>query len=177
MKPSLHVKERTKEPPLEGRRLVLALALSSALLAAGCATPRMTPVDANAYWSGRMAIQVLKNPPESLSAGFELQGSAQAGEMVLLSPVGTTLARLEWTSQGARLAQGQQQIDSTSLQRLAARLTGTELPIAALFEWLAGRPAEAPGWQVDLSAHAQGRISAERREPSPGAVLRIALDR
>lgn len=173
MKPSPHA----KEPTLEGRRRVLALALSSALLAAGCATPRMTPVDANAYWSGRMAIQVLKDPPESMSAGFELQGSAQAGEMVLLSPIGTTLARLEWTPQGARLAQGQQQVDSPSLQRLGARLTGTELPIAALFEWLAGRPADAPGWQVDLSAHAQGRISAERREPSPGALLRIALDR
>ena len=168
---------RSKESPYNARRRALALALSCALLAAGCATPRMTPVDANAYWSGRMAIQVLKDPPESLSAGFELQGSALTGEMVLLSPIGTTLARLEWTPQGARLAQGQQQLESTSLQRLGARLTGTELPIAALFEWLAGRPAEAPGWQVDLSAHAQGRISAERREPSPGAVLRIALDR
>jgi outer membrane lipoprotein LolB len=167
----------SKEFPLNARRRVLALALSCALLAAGCATPRMTPVDANAYWSGRMAIQVLKDPPETLSAGFELQGSAQAGEMVLLSPIGTTLARLEWTPQGARLAQGQQQVESTNLQRLGARLTGTELPIAALFEWLAGRTAEAPGWQVDLSAHAQGRISAERREPRPGAVLRIALDR
>lgn len=173
MKPRSHV----KEPTTESRRWVLTLALSSTLLAAGCATPRMPPVDSNAYWSGRMAIQVLKDPPESLSAGFELQGSAQAGEMVLLSPIGTTMARLEWTPQGARLAQGQQQINSTSLQRLGTRLTGTDLPIAALFEWLAGRPAEVPGWQVDLSAHAQGRISAERREPSPGAVLRIALDR
>jgi outer membrane lipoprotein LolB len=122
----------------------MVMAMACTLLAAGCATPRMVAVDANAYWSGRMAIQVLKEPPESLSAGFELQGSAQAGEMVLLSPIGTTLARLEWTPQGARLAQGQQQLESTSLQRLGARLTGTELPIAALFEWLAGRPAEAP---------------------------------
>ena len=173
MKPSAIANEAR----YRGHRRVMAMAMACTLLAAGCATPRMIPLDANAYWSGRMAIQVLKNPPESLSAGFELQGSAQTGEMVLLSPIGTTLARLEWTPQGARLAQGQQQVESTSLQRLGARLTGTELPIAALFEWLAGRPAEAPGWQVDLSAHAQGRISAERREPSPGAVLRIALDR
>ena len=173
MKPSAIANEAR----YRGHRRVMAMAMACTLLAAGCATPRMIPLDANAYWSGRMAIQVRKNPPESLSAGFELQGSAQTGEMVLLSPIGTTLARLEWTPQGARLAQGQQQVESTSLQRLGARLTGTELPIAALFEWLAGRKAEAPGWQVDLSAHAQGRISAERREPSPGAVLRIALDR
>ena len=169
--------EHAQAPTHPARQRVWVLAMACALLTAGCATPRMSPVDANAYWTGRMAIQVLKDPPESLSAGFELQGSAQAGEMVLLSPIGTTLARLEWTTQGARLAQGQQQVNTPSLQKLATRLTGTELPIAALFEWLAGRPAEAPGWQVDLSAHAQGRISAERREPSPGAVLRIALDR
>jgi outer membrane lipoprotein LolB len=166
-----------QHPARQGWRPLAVLALACALLAAGCATPRMSPLDASAHWSGRMAIQVLKDPPESLSASFELQGSAQAGEMVLLSPIGTTLARLEWTPQGARLAQGQQHVDSPSLQKLGARLTGTELPIAALFEWLAGRPAQAPGWQVDLSAHAQGRISAERREPSPAAVLRIALDR
>jgi outer membrane lipoprotein LolB len=173
MKPCM----QTPKLDLQGRRRVLGLATACCLFATGCATPRMIPLDDKAYWSGRMAIQVLKNPPESLSAGFELQGSAVAGEMVLLSPIGTTLARLEWTPEGARLAQGQQQMESPSLQRLGARLTGTELPIAALFEWLAGRPAEAPGWQVDLSAHAQGRISAERREPTPGALLRIALDR
>lgn len=115
--------------------------------------------------------------PESLSASFELQGSAQTGEMVLISPIGTTLARLEWTPQRARLVQGSHQLESSSLQKLGAHLTGTELPIAALFEWLAGRTAEAPGWQVDLSAHAQGRIAAERRLPAPGALLRIVLDR
>ena len=153
------------------------LSIAGALLAAGCATPRIKPVDTHAYWSGRMAIQVLKDPPESLSASFELQGSAQKGEMVLLSPIGTTLARLEWTPTGARLVQGTHQLESSSLQKLGAHLTGTELPITALFEWLAGKAAEAPGWQVDLSAHAQGRIAAERRLPAPGALLRIALDR
>lgn len=153
------------------------LSIAWVLLAAGCAAPRMKPVDTQAYWSGRMAIQVLKDPPESLSASFELQGSAQTGEMVLISPIGTTLARLEWTPQRARLVQGSHQLESSSLQKLGAHLTGTELPIAALFEWLAGRTAEAPGWQVDLSAHAQGRIAAERRLPAPGALLRIVLDR
>ncbi|MCE2781019.1 lipoprotein insertase outer membrane protein LolB [Limnohabitans sp.] len=130
-----------------------------------------------ADFSGRLAIQVLKDPPESLSASFELQGSAQSGQMLLLSPIGTTLARLQWQPEFARLEQGQQQIDSSSLQQLATQLTGTELPILALFEWLAGRAATAAGWQVDLSQHAQGRITAERRLPTPATVLRIALDR
>jgi outer membrane lipoprotein LolB len=87
------------------------------------------------------------------------------------------LARLQWQAEYARLEQGQEQVVGTSLQNLAARLTGTELPIGALFDWLAGRPSEASGWQVDLSSHAQGRITAERRLPAPVTVLRIVLDR
>lgn len=152
-------------------------ALFLALILSGCVSPKITPVNNNAYWAGRMAIQVLKEPPETLSASFELQGSAQTGEMVLLSPIGTTLARLEWTPQSARLEQGSERLESPSLQTLGTRLTGTDLPVAALFEWLAGYPAEASGWQVDLSAHAQGRISAERRTPAPATLLRIVLNR
>lgn len=159
------------------RLRTLLPALILALLATGCASPRLSANDPNAYWSGRMALEVLKEPPETLSAGFELQGSAQTGEMMLLSPIGTTLAVLKWTEQGAQLTQGQQQIESSNLQSLGARLTGTELPIAALFEWLAGRPGDASGWLVDLSGHAQGKITALRQQPAPGAFLRIVLDR
>ena len=112
-----------------------------------------------------------------MSASFELQGSAQSGELILLSPIGTILAKLTWAPQSAQLEQGNQQLVGTSLQSLASRLTGTELPISALFQWLAGQPADAPGWQVDLSEHAQGRITAERHMPAPGTVLRIVLNR
>lgn len=153
------------------------VALALVMWMAGCASPRMVPADANAYWSGRMAILIQKDPAESLSASFELQGSAKAGEMVLLSPIGTTLAKLAWTPQQASLEQGSQRLQGPSLQSLGSRLTGTELPISALFEWLAGRAAQAPGWQVDLSSHAQGRITAERSAPAPATVLRIVLDR
>lgn len=147
------------------------------VLLGACAAPHSGSSAPSADWSGRLAVQVLKDPPESLSAGFELRGTAQAGQMVLLSPIGTSLAQLQWQPHHARLEQGLQQIDSSSLQNLATHMTGTELPITALFEWLAGRPAEADGWQVDLSSHAQGRITAERRLPAPATVLRIVLDR
>ena len=102
-----------RKTPLSSMRLRTFIpALTLALLATGCTSPRLSAADPNAYWSGRMAIEVLKEPPETLSAGFELQGSAQTGEMVLLSPIGTTLAVLKWSAQGAQLTQGQQQIES-----------------------------------------------------------------
>jgi len=143
----------------------------------GCATPRIPPSDPQAWWTGRLALNIQSDPPQSWSAGFELQGSAQQGELLLISPLGNTLARLSWTPQSALLAQGSQHIQGASLQALSEKLAGTDLPIAALFDWLAGRSATAEGWQADLSAHAQGRLVAQRLTPSPAALLRIVLDR
>ena len=148
-----------------------------ALLLSGCATTRMPPENPHAYWSGRLALQVQSEPPQQWSAGFELQGSAEQGEMTLLSPIGTTLARLSWTPRSARLEQGGRVTQGDNLSSLSEQLQGTALPIAALFDWLAGRPSEVPGWQVDLSGHAQGRLLAQRSFPAPAAVLRIVLER
>ena len=159
------------------RRAWLSVCGLGLLTLAGCATPRPQPADTSAFWSGRLALQLQSTPPQNWSASFELQGSAEQGQMVLLSPIGTTLARLSWTPQAAWLEQGQDKTESSNLQSLSQRLTGTELPIAALFEWLAGKTAQAPGWQADLSAHAQGRLTARRDTPEPKAVLRIVLDR
>lgn len=143
----------------------------------GCASPRPAPTHPAAFWSGRMGLHVDGTPPQNWNTSFELQGSPEQGELVLLSPIGTTLARLRWTPQSAVLEQGQGPIESANLTRLSHRLTGTALPIAALFDWLAGRATEEPGWQVDLSAHAQGRLIARRHAPAPPAVLRIVLER
>lgn len=155
----------------------LALGIWGLGLLTGCATQRPTPADPAAFWSGRLALQLQSNPPQSWSTSFELQGSAAQGHLLLLSPIGTTLARLSWTPQNALLEQGQDKTESPSLQSLSQRLTGTNLPIAALFEWLAGQATAVPGWQVDLSAHPQGRLTARRSKPEPEAILRIVLDR
>jgi outer membrane lipoprotein LolB len=159
------------------RRAWLSVCGLGLLALTGCATPRPKPTDTDSFWSGRLALQLQSTPPQNWSASFELQGSAEQGQMTLLSPIGSTLARLSWTPQAALLEQGQDKTESSNLQNLSQRLTGTDLPIAALFEWLAGKAADAPGWQVDLSAHPEGRLSARRSTPAPEAVLRIVLDR
>jgi len=170
-------------PPQEflqhpAKRLVgLSLGGWGLLALAGCATQRPAPTDPASFWSGRLALQLQSNPPQNWSTSFELQGSAAQGQMLLLSPIGTTLARLSWTPLSAQLEQGQDKTESTSLQSLSQRLTGTNLPIAALFDWLAGQGTAVQGWQVDLSDHAQGRLTALRSTPEPRALLRIVLDR
>jgi outer membrane lipoprotein LolB len=96
--------------------------------------------------------------------------------LLLLTPIGTSLAKLSWTPGSAQLEQGGRTLQGNSLAQLSERLSGTTLPVAALFDWLAGQSADAPGWQADLSGHAQGRLSAQRSSPAPAATLRIVLE-
>lgn len=158
--------------------------LALSLLMAGCAQQAARPSAdparqagaQQALWAGRMALQVEDAQAQSFSAAFELQGSAEQGELRLFSPLGSTMARLQWQPGMALLEQGPEVRNSHSLPSLVQEMTGSTLPIAELFDWLQGQAREAPGWTVDLSRMAQGRLVAERHSPPPAASLRIALD-
>ena len=163
--------------PGHGRRVAcggLLLALTLAL--ASCAAPRSLPVAGIANWNGRLALNVQSEPPEAYSAGFDLRGSPESGELLLATPLGTTLATLQWTPARAILTQGGRTTERPSLQALSAALGGTELPVTALFAWLQGQPLEAQGWTVDLSRHSEGRITARRAMPLPTAELRLVFE-
>ena len=161
-----------------GRRRTMHWALlAGSLCLAGCAAPRRQAPSASAFWSGRLGVQIQSQPPQSLSAAFELQGSPERGELLLLSPIGSTLAQLNWTPQTAQLSQGDRQWSGDSLDDLTTQLMGTALPVAALFDWLAGQATTPAGWQVDLSQLASGRIQAERQSPAPAVQLKVLLER
>lgn len=155
------------------RRTAL-IALPAGLLAACASAPRERPAR---FWSGRLGLQVQGDKPQDLQAGFELQGSPEHGELTLLSPIGSVLARLSWAPGRALLEQGEQRWTDSSLDALTLRLTGTTMPVQALFDWLEGRPATSEGWVANLSAWPEGRIQAQRQSPSPAARLRIVLER
>jgi len=155
------------------------LALGVAIFLTACASPAHPPLaylpDAQA-WQGRLSVNVQTAPPSSMSASFALQGQAQQGSLRLYSPLGTTLAVLDWTATAAHLHQGNEQQRFDSLEALTEQATGAALPVAVLFDWLQGTPSPAPGWEVDLSALAQGSLSARRYQPTPEVTLRIKLD-
>ncbi len=128
--------------------------------------------------SGRLAMTVADQPNQSFSAGFELRGQPQAGQLTLTNPLGGTLAQLQWQPGSARLlAPGQAPQDFPSLDAMVERATGAPVPVAALFDWLGGTATPVPGWDVDLSQLAEGRMRAQRRAPPPTADLRVVLDR
>ncbi len=182
-------------PPARGvwtaRRTCLArlgwLACTPALLlAGGCSTPStpgfpstsgITGRNAQRSFSGRLALRLV--PPGqdqalAFSAAFELSGSPQAGELALRSPVGSTLALLQWQPGAAvlRSERGEQRFASLdALARALARsligpptpdpgmasgtggstaadpadtLAGSLLPVAELFGWLDGSASITP---------------------------------
>lgn len=146
-----------------------------ALWLAGCAQPMPSaPVEENS-WNGRIALQIDGQASQSFSAMFELRGTAQAGGLVLLSPFGNRIAQLDWKDGHAQLVSGQNTRTSDSLDTLLQDVTGTRIPVTALFSWLKGTQASATGWQADLTGIADGRLTARRDDPQPTATLRIAL--
>ena len=152
-----------------------AAAAGLALLLGACAAPPLHRPPQ--FWSGRFGLQVFSDPPQSYHAGFELQGSPEAGELTLLSPIGNVLAKLQWSAQLATLERGSERWQQASVDRLMQQLIPAAVPIATLFDWLQGQPSADPSWRADLSRHAEGRIRAQRQEPLPSAELRLLLDR
>ena len=147
------------------RRAPAWLPLVVAVLLAACATPPPAPGEAP-WTSGRLIVRVDESAgqaAQSLSAAFELRGNGESGELRLNSPLGTRVVQL-------------------SRQAL-----GEALPLAALPDWIAGRPwpvaphvmaaegFEQLGWSVRLARLAEGWIEARRAAP-PQVLVRVRLD-
>lgn len=145
---------------------------------AGCATPPRPVVPADLQvWTGRLALTVDGQQRQAFSAAFELKGEPEAGTLTLYSPLGGTLAVMAWADGAASLRTNGEARQYPSLAALSAEVTGAEIPVTALFDWLAGKPTPVPGWQVDVAQVAQGRLRAQRSAPPPPTDLRIAFDR
>eukprot|EP01034_Spumella_vulgaris_P005300 gene5300-6766_t len=126
-----------------GPRLAgLLLWVACALWLVGCAQPP----------------QVEGQASQSFSAIFELRGNAHTGGLALISPLGSRIAQLEWKDGHAQLTSAQESRTSDSLDALLQDVTGTRIPVAALFAWLKGVQTTVPGWRADLSALEQGRL-------------------
>jgi len=175
-----------------------ALALCACLALAACVSvpPQPQPYQAQAEdlrLSGRLSVQVAAlngARAQGGNAGFELQGSAKAGQLELSTPLGSLLARARWSGSEVLLQTPSDERRFEDLDALTRELLGEAIPIAAMFDWLMGRPwpqaahLRRPGdeagfrqlgWEVDLSRYEEGLILA-RRSTEPEATLRVRLD-
>jgi outer membrane lipoprotein LolB len=180
-----------------------ATAMLAAGLLAGCATP--APPVAGPIYSGRIAVRSDAAPARearSVTGQFELRGTPAHGQLVLTSPIGTTVARARWKAADERVAAaaGVADIDLEANGRtthydnfddMTEAALGDSLPLAAMFDWLSGRPwphspasfdaghtsFEQLGWHVDRSRFESDQlIAADRPLPPPALHVRVKLD-
>ena len=169
--------------------------LAALALLGGCAVPPPPEGIGALMHVGRLAVSVPPTPSEparSLSAAFELSGRAEQGRLSLSTPIGTSIAVLQWSEHEAWLLTADRRQRYRDLASLSHDTLGESVPIPALFDWLRGQPWPAApsdpsgdgtppgfrqlGWQVDLSQLGEGRISAHHIDP-PQTVVRVILDR
>jgi outer membrane lipoprotein LolB len=148
-----------------------------ALLLAGCAAPPRTAAPGVQAWTGRLALTVEGQATQSFSAGFELKGAPESGELTLTNPLGGTVAVLAWSPGTATLRANGSTRQFPSLEALAQDATGAPLPVAALFDWLDGKATPVAGWEPDVTQVAEGRLRARRTAPPPAADLRVLFER
>ena len=169
-----------------------ALPLFAALVLAACTTPPRAPTAPGAPepLSGRLLVRIDGQPPRSVSASFELTGTPNEGTLVLSGPLGATAAQARWAHGEATLKSGDKESRYPDLDSLAEEALGERIPIAALFDWLRGRPwngaASSPrmdgppgflqlGWRINLARATEGWVEAERVDP-PAVLVRAKLD-
>jgi len=170
---------------------LLALALLG-----GCATQPHPPGEsAGDTFAGRMTVHVDAAPgseARNVTAAFDLRGGPAQGRLDLSTPLGTVLAQARWAPGKVALVTSQGERLFGSLDELTREVLGESVPVAALFDWLQGRPwpgaPSAPassaaergfqqlGWVVSLARFDEGLISA-RREQAPAVTVRAKLDR
>jgi outer membrane lipoprotein LolB len=148
------------------------------LLATGCAGP--PTIHDSVYgaqsWSGRIGLKTLSDPPQRANAMFSLEGSATQGQLLLLTPLGTALARAQWGPGYAQLQENGRITHFASMDELTTHMVGSALPVLGMFGWLKGDAAPVEGWTVQLERLADGRIDAQRSTPLPVTEIRILID-
>jgi outer membrane lipoprotein LolB len=171
------------------RRALLAQLAFAATAGSGCASlvPRQVPPDL----AGRLAVRVeatATTPTRSFAADFDLSGNADSGTLRLTGPLGAMLAEVRWQPGSAQLTDAQGTRGFATLDAMAQALFGEVLPLAALTDWLRGRPwpgapsrlhadgFEQLGWVVALADFDQGLMSASR-ERAPAVSVRARLER
>ena len=160
----------------------------------GCATappPALEP--GQQALAGRLSVRIDaigEQAARAVSLAFELKGNPQAGQIEFSTPLGSVVAQARWAPGSVRLITPQGERAFNDLDSLSREALGEVVPVAALFDWLQGRPwPDAPslpmadntafeqlGWRVDLARLAEGQVVAQRSQ-APAVTVRAVLDR
>jgi outer membrane lipoprotein LolB len=175
-----------------GRRYTAELWLLSATAAllSACASLPGATGELGAPIAGKLSVKVESDPPRNVSAAFELRGTPSIGQLDLTNPLGSVMARAHWEPGEVLLSTPDTKALYSDMDSLTRDVLGESVPVAALFDWLRGRPwPDAPseplaneagfqqlGWNVSLVRYDDGWITARRSEP-PVVTVRARIEK
>jgi outer membrane lipoprotein LolB len=159
------------------------------LLLTGCATApvavqRPPQTDAPFAFNGRVSF---KQGEQRNSAGLRWVHRAAEDEILLLAPLGQTVARIHRDTQNATLDASGKHYAAQDMEALMRQVLGWQLPLSGLRYWVAALPAPEGEFQIEQNAHGQmsllrqqgweitySRYTADNKDALP---LRLTLKR
>ena len=142
--------------------------LAVLLLLAGCATqllpsqPVARPAEAETrpfVLTGRIAV---KYDGERSSAGVRWAHQTAEDEVLLLAPLGQTVARIRRDAQGVALDTSDKHYAAQDVEELTHQVLGWQLPLGGLRNWVLALPAAQSTASVERDAN--GQISVMRQD-------------
>lgn len=91
------------------------------------------------------------------SAGVRWKHLAQSDEILLLTPLGQTAARIFYDASVATLDEGGKHYQADDVEALMDQVLGWHLPLRGLRHWMLGRAV--PGTSARITHDSQGRVS------------------
>jgi len=151
--------------------LGLTLLSGCALLPAAQAPVARPPQPESAPFAmnGRISIN---NDGERHSAGLHWTHSALSDEILLLTPLGQTAARIFRDDGHATLDDGDKHYQAVDAESLMQQVLGWHLPLSGLHQWVLGLPAAGTPAQVERDS--DGRITVLSQEGWEVRYLRYA---
>ncbi len=142
------------------RRAVLGTLLA---VLAGCAAPPPLSMPDELAGAGTLArtgrfavrVEPVGADPEAVQGGFAWYDSGTQVRLDLMTPVGTSLARVEIGPDGRAvlIESNGNRTEADSADALVERVLGTPIPVQELRYWLRGRLPSRPGSAVTVLEH------------------------
>lgn len=120
---------------------LMTFGLLCLLLLGGCALPPVRQMDATAapetfQLQGRIGVRY---GTEGFSGNFRWKHDARSDEILLLSPLGQAVARIERDASGVNLDTPDGHYAAQDVDELTQRILGWSLPLEGMQYWVTGR--------------------------------------
>lgn len=134
---------------------ILAVSLTACAVAP-TPTTELIPEEGNVFTrGGRFALSVERTDgkKDAVQGGFQWEESPQQLQLDLNNPMGTVLARVLVTPQGAALQYPNGEVEyASSPDALVEQLLGYMIPVAGMRDWLRGQTGPTPHVDLQLEA-------------------------